>query len=148
MELNWTKGKNLGLGMIIFSLSLFYQVILITIAVYAFSIGSLIIMTMIPLGATIAIAYSVSIIFTGNLTGDAYSKLQLGLTEKENFMRLLVPYLIVIGCFSVVFFLTYFVAVEAESVTPLSAFVIGENLAAIITLLVADRLRYEAEKRK
>ena len=78
MELNWTKGKNLGLGMIIFSLSLFYQVILITIAVYAFSIGSLIIMTMIPLGATIAIAYSVSIIFTGNLTGDAYSKLQLG----------------------------------------------------------------------
>jgi hypothetical protein len=146
MELNWTKGKNLGLAMIIFSLSLFYQIIIISIAEYAYLIGSPVVMVLIPLGATIAIAYSVSMIFTGNLTGEIYAKLQTGLGTKENSKRILYPYLIVIGIFSALLFLTYYIAVEKLS--PLSSLVIGENLASIVTLIISDKLRNDAKKRR
>jgi hypothetical protein len=146
MELNWTKGKNLGLAMIIFSLSLLYQIIIISIAEYAYLIGSPVVMVLIPLGASIAIAYSVSIIFMGNLTGESYAKLQTGLGEKENLQRILYPYLIVIGIFSALFFLTYYIAVEKLS--PLSSLVIGENLASIVTLIISDKLRNDAKKKR
>jgi uncharacterized membrane protein YczE len=103
-------------------------------------------MVFIPIGVTIALAYSVSIIIMGNLTADSYAQLQSGLKEKENLKMIFIPYLIVIGVFAACFFLTYYVAIE--KLEPLASFVIAENLGAMVTLFVADKLRNDAKKRK
>ena len=63
IKLIWTKGRNLGLGLIFLGVSCLLQVLFILIAQYALSIGSIYSVVLIPIGVIIATFYATIVIF-------------------------------------------------------------------------------------
>ena len=66
IRLNWLRGRNFGLGMIFLGVIGLTQVIFIIIAQYGLQIGSADLVTLIPIGVTLALFYSIVIIFESN----------------------------------------------------------------------------------
>ncbi len=143
IKLNWTQGNNLGLAFLYLGLSGFVQVLLIAIGQYGYSIGSRYVVTLIPFGATLALAYASSAAFEASLNKQIYislkSNLDSGTLTKEDYKQMLKPFLLMAGIFLGLFFLAYYMSVEAYSSQ--AAFVVGANVGSIGVLLVSDRMQ-------
>jgi hypothetical protein len=143
IHLNWSRGRNLGLALIFLAVVGFIQVIFIIIAQYAMDVGVQYYVILIPIGVTLALTYSVIIVFESRTSMDKYRELRPhmqknvtvnSITAKPYWIYLR-PILIVLVAFLVFFFATFGIAYTLVDKPTL--FVLSENIGAIGVLFTA-----------
>ena len=147
IKLNWTKGKNLGLAMIFLGIMGLFQVLFIALAQYKLRVGSLYVVSLIPIAIIIATFYSLIIIFESNTSMASYrSKHKYGKKSKFSLVKspFFRPLLIVMISFTILFFITLGILKDMEDVT--LKFILSENVAAIGSLFIANYFE-NAQKR-
>jgi len=148
----WTKGRNLGLGLIFLGIMSLLQVLFILIAQFGLSIGSIYSVVLIPIGAIIATFYSTLVIFESRTEMSQYrgnfqkrhQKKRKRSTKSNKLKEFLNkinwvyarPVLIIAGIFIGGFWITYlilFSLFEDQTVV----YVIAEIIGAILSLVFA-----------
>jgi len=122
-----------------------FQVLFIFLAQFILGVGNYIVVILIPIGTTIALFFGVVIIFESFVQVEKRKKVrsqfQKSRLELSKFRRILYfpiirPIIIVFPIFTAIFFSTY--GISLIFLDSVMAFLISENLAAIISLLIAN----------
>ena len=152
IKLNWTRGRNLGLALIYLSLVGFIQVIFIIIAQYAMKVGAQAIVVFVPLGVTLALFYSIIIIFESKTSISKYREARTYLQKKKNQAPILErinwslvrPFVMTIIVFGALFGISIAASQELE---PTISYVISSNIGAIGSLLFAAYIESDAQRK-
>jgi len=130
-----------------------FQVLFIFLAQFILGVGNYIVVILIPIGTTIALFFGVVIIFESFVQVEkrkkARSQFQKSRLELSKFRRILYfpiirPIIIVFPIFTAIFFSTY--GISLIFLDNVMAFLISENLAAIISLLIANLIEKKYAK--
>ncbi len=122
-----------------------FQVLFIFLAQFIMGVGNYVVVILIPIGTTIALFFGVVIIFESFVQVEKKKKnrnqFQKSRLESSKFRKLLYfpiirPIIIVFPIFAVIFFSTF--GISLIFLDNIMAFLISENLAAIISLLIAN----------
>jgi len=144
LNIRWKQKDYLGIALMLFGACGIFQAVIIFIAQYALSIGDFLVITLIPIGVTIALFYCSVIIFDSFAQVERRRKIRSQfrkLSENRRFKKFLLfpivrPLLILFSIFTAIFLISYFISYLY--LTNVISFIIAENIGTFICLLVAN----------
>ena len=144
LNIRWKQKDYFGIALMLFGACGIFQAGIIFIAQYALSIGNLLVITLIPVGVTIALFYFSLIIFDSFAQVERRVKIRSQfrkLSENKKFKKFLLfpivrPLLILFSIFIGVFLLSYLISYLYLS--NIISFIIAENISTFVCMLVAN----------
>ena len=145
IRFRWTSKEYIPIALMLFGACGLFQALFIFIAQYFLGVGNYIVIILIPIGATIALFFGVVLIFESFIQVEKRKKLktQFQKSRKQtsklrNFLYFPVvrPLIIVFPIFAAIFFITF--VISLTFLDNVISFLIAENLATLISLLVAN----------
>jgi len=145
IRFRWSSKEYIPIALMLFGACGLFQALFIFIAQYFLGVGNYIVVILIPVGATIALFFGVVLIFESFTQVEKRKKLktqfQKSRTETSKLRRFLYfpivrPLTIVFPIFTAIFFITFGICVTF--LDNVMSFLIAENLATLISLLVAN----------
>ena len=144
LNIRWKQKDYLGIALMLFGACGLFQAGIIFIAQFAFSIGNLLVITIIPIGVSIALFYCSIIVF------DSFAQVERRVKIRSQFRKLsdnrklkkfllfpiVRPLLILFSIFMGVFLLSYFISYLY--LTNIISFIIAENISTFVCMLVAN----------
>lgn len=119
-----------------------FQVLFIFLAQFILGVGNYIVVILIPVGTTIALFFGVVIIFESFVQVEKRKKMRSQFQKTRQGFRTILyfpiirPIIIVFPVFAIIFFSTY--GISLIFLDNVIAFLIAENLAVLISLLIAN----------
>ena len=153
IRFRWTSKEYIPIALMLFGACGIFQVLFIILAQYILGVGNYLVVILIPIGITIALFFGVVIIFESFVQIEKRKKLrsqfQKSRLESSTFRKILYfpiirPIIIVFPIFAAIFFSTY--GISLFFLDNVMAFLISENLAAIISLLIANLIEKKYAK--
>ncbi len=145
IRFRWSSKEYIPIALMLFGACGIFQVLFIFLAQFILGVGNYIIVILIPIGTTIALFFGVVIIFESfvqvekrkkNRNQFQNSKLESSKFRKLLYFPIIRPIIIVFPMFAVIFIITY--GISLIFLDNVMAFLISENVAAIISLLIAN----------
>ena len=130
-----------------------FQALFIFIAQYFLGVGNYIVVILIPVGATIALFFGVVLIFESFIEVEKRKKLKTQFQKSKQttskfrtflYFPIVRPIIIVFPIFAAVFFITY--GISLTFLDNVFSFLIAENAATLISLLVANYIEKKYAK--
>ena len=130
-----------------------FQALFIFLAQFILGVGNYVVVILIPIGTTIALFFGVVIIFESfiqvekrkkNKSQFQKSRLELSKFRKILYFPVIRPIIIVFPIFTAIFISTY--GISLIFLDNVMAFLISENVAAIISLLIANLIEKKYAK--
>lgn len=142
IKINWANGKFLGISLFYLGImGLTQALIFIPIAQYVINVGSLYVVILLPIGVSLAMTYATQILY------EAYIQIRTKKVKKYRNVssksmigfepEVIKSMIVIIISFAAIFGLSYAIT---HSLSPISAFVVSENISAIGTLVIASVL--------
>ena len=153
IRFRWSSKEYMPIALMLLGACGIFQVLFIFLAQFILRVGNYIVVILIPIGTTIALFFGVVIIFESFVQVEkrkkARSQFQKKRSELSKFRRILYfpiirPIIIVFPVFTAIFFSTY--GISLIFLDNVMAFLISENLAAIISLLIANLIEKKYAK--
>lgn len=153
IRFRWSSKEYMPIALMLLGACGIFQVLFILLAQFILRVGNYIVVILIPIGTTIALFFGVVIIFESFVQVEkrkkARSQFQKSRLELSKFRRILYfpiirPIIIVFPIFTAIFFSTY--GISLIFLDNIMAFLISENLAAIISLLIANLIEKKYAK--
>ena len=145
IRFRWTSKEYIPIALMLFGACGLFQALFIFIAQYFLGVGNYIVIVLIPIGATIALFFGVVLIFESFVQVEKRKKLktQFQKTRTETsklkkflFFPVVRPLIIVFPIFAATFFITFGICLTF--LDNVLSFVFSENIATLISLLVAN----------
>ena len=145
IRFRWTSKEYLPIAFMLFGACGLFQTLFVFIAQYFLGVGNYIVVILIPVGATIALFFGVVLIFESFVQVEKRKKLRTQFQKSRqtgsklrNFLQFPVvrPIVIVFPIFTAAFFIAYGICMTF--LDNVMAFLIAENVATLISLLVAN----------
>ncbi len=144
LNIRWRQKDYLSIALMLFGACGLFQVVIIFIVQYAFSIGNLLVITIIPIGVSIALFYCSIIVFDSFAQVERRAKIRSQfrkLSENKRLKKFLLfpivrPLLILFSIFMGVFLLSYLITYFY--LTNIISFIIAENISTFVCMLVAN----------
>ena len=153
IRFRWSSKEYMPIALMLLGTCGFFQVLFIFLAQFILGVGNYVVVILIPIGTTIALFFGVVIIFESFVQVEkrkkARSQFQKSRLELSKFRRILYfpiirPIIIVFPIFTAIFFSTY--GISLIFLDNIIAFIISENLATIISLLIANLIEKKYAK--
>jgi len=153
IRFRWTSKEYLPIALMLFGVCGLFQTLFIFIAQYFLGVGNYIVVILIPVGATIALFFGVVIIFESFIQVEKRKKLKTQFQKSQQlsskfrrfiYFPIVRPMIIVFPIFIAIFFATY--GISIFFLDSVMSFLIAENLATIISLLVANYIEKKYAK--
>ena len=153
IRFRWSSKEYMPIALMLLGACGLFQVLFIFLAQFILGVGNYIVVILIPIGTTIALFFGVVIIFESFVQVEkrkkARSQFQKKRLELSKFRRILYfpiirPIIIVFPIFTAIFFSTF--GISLIFLDNVMAFLISENLAAIISLLIANLIEKKYAK--
>jgi hypothetical protein len=153
IRFRWSSKEYMPIALMLLGACGIFQVLFIFLAQFILGVGNYIVVILIPIGTTIALFFGVVIIFESfvqvEIRKKSRSQFQKSRLELSKFRRILYfpiirPIIIVFPIFTAIFFSTY--GISLIFLDNVMAFLISENLAAIISLLIANLIEKKYAK--
>lgn len=145
IRFRWTSKEYIPVALMLFGACGLFQALFIFIAQYFFGVGNYIVVILIPFGATIALFFGVVLIFESFIQVEKRNKLKTQFQKSGQtvskyrrfiYFPIVRPVIIVFPIFAAIFFTTYGVCITF--LDNVLSFIFAENLATLISLLVAN----------
>ena len=145
IRFRWTSKEYIPIAFMLFGACGIFQVLFVFLAQYILGVGNYLVVVLIPIGATIALFFGVVIIFESFVQVEKRKKLksqfQKSRLESSKFRKILYfpiirPIIIVFPIFAIVFISSY--GISLIFLDNVMSFLIAENLATILSLLIAN----------
>ena len=144
LNIRWVQKDYLSIALMLFFACGIFQAAIIFVAQYLFGIGNILVVVIIPIGVTIALFYCSIIIFDSFAQVERRKKIksqfqkssQFSKIKKILFFPIIRPLLIIFTIFIAIFLASYFIIFFY--LNPIFSFIIAENIAAFVCLLVAN----------
>ena len=144
IKFRWSSKEYISIAFMLFGACGLFQVFFIFIAQYFLGVGNHLVVILIPIGATIALFFGVVIIFESfaqvekrKILKTQFSKSQqISKIKKFLLFPIVRPLIITFPVFICSFFLTY--GVCYTFLNNIISFLIAENLATLISLIIAN----------
>jgi len=155
IRFRWTSKEYIPIAFMLFGACGIFQVLFIFLAQYILGVGNYVVVILIPIGTTIALFFGVVIIFESFVQVENRKKFknqfQKSRLESSKFRKILYfpiirPIIIVFPVFAVIFISTY--GISLIFLDNVIAFLIAENLATLISLLIANLIEKKYAKIK
>ena len=153
IRFRWTSKEYMPIALMLFGVCGIFQVLFIFLAQFILGVGNYVVVILIPIGTTIALFFGVVIIFESFVQVEKRkktrsqfqkSRLELSKFRKILYFPVIRPIIIVFPVFTAIFFSTY--GISLIFLDNVMAFLISENLAAIISLLIANLIEKKYAK--
>ena len=153
IRFRWTSKEYMPIALMLFGACGIFQVLFIFLAQFILGVGNYVVVILIPVGTTIALFFGVVIIFESFVQVEKrkkmrsqFQKSRLGVSKFRTilYFPIIRPIIIVFPIFAVIFFSTY--GISLIFLDNVMAFLIAENLAAIISLLIANMIEKKYAK--
>jgi len=145
IRFRWTSKEYLPIALMLFGACGIFQVLFIFLAQFILGVGNYLVVIIIPTGTTIALFFGLVIVFESFVQVEKRkksrsqfhkSRIELSKFRKLLYFPIIRPIIIVFPIFTAIFFSTYGIClIFLDNVI---AFLISENLAVIISLLIAN----------
>ena len=155
IRFRWTSKEYIPIALMLFGVCGIFQVLFIFLAQYILGVGNYVVIILIPIGTTIALFFGVVIIFESFVQVEKRknlrSQFQKSRLESSKFRKILYfpiirPIIIVFPVFAAIFISTYGIClIFLDNVI---AFLISENLATLISLIIANLIEKKYAKIK
>ena len=144
IKFRWSSKEYISIAFMLFGACGLFQVLFIFIAQYFLGVGNHLVVILIPIGATIALFFGVVIIFESfaqvekrKILKTQFSKSQqISKIKKFLYFPIVRPLIITFPVFICVFFIAY--GVCYTFLDNVMSFLIAENLATLISLIIAN----------
>ncbi len=145
IRFRWSSKEYIPIALMLFGACGIFQVLFIFLAQFMMGVGNYVVVILIPIGTTIALFFGVVIIFESfvqvekkkkNRNQFQKSRLKSSKFQKLLYFPIIRPIIIVFPIFAAIFFSTY--GISLFFLDNVMAFVISENLAVVISLLIAN----------
>jgi hypothetical protein len=144
IRFRWSSKEYISIALMLFGACGLFQVFFIFVAQYFLGVGNHLVVILIPIGATIALFFGVVIIFESfaqvekrKILKSQFSKSQqISKIKKFLYFPIVRPLIITFPIFTILFFSTY--GVCYIFLNNIMSFLIAENLATLISLLIAN----------
>ncbi|TES98575.1 MAG: hypothetical protein E3J90_05660 [Promethearchaeota archaeon] len=145
IRFRWTSKEYMPIALMLFGACGIFQVLFIFLAQFILGVGNYIVVILIPVGTTIALFFGVVIIFESFVQVEKrkkmrsqFQKTRQGLSKFRTilYFPIIRPIIIVFPVFAIIFFSTY--GISLIFLDNVIAFLIAENLAVLISLLIAN----------
>jgi len=144
IRFRWSSKEYVSIAFMLFGACGLFQVFFIFVAQYFLGVGNHLVVILIPIGATIALFFGVVIIFESfaqvekrKILKTQFSKSrQISKIQKFLYFPIVRPLIITFPIFAILFFSTY--GVCYIFLNNIMSFIIAENLATLISLLIAN----------
>ena len=153
IRFRWSSKEYMPIALMLLGACGIFQVLFIFLAQFILGVGNYVVVILIPIGTTIALFFGVVIIFESFVQVEkrkkARSQFQKSRLELSKFRRILYfpiirPIIIVFPIFTAIFFSTY--GISLIFLANIIAFIISENLATIISLIIANLIEKKYAK--
>ena len=153
IRFRWTSKEYIPIALMLFGACGIFQALFIILAQYILGVGNYLVVILIPIGITIALFFGVVIIFESFVQVEKRkntrsqfqkSRLELSKFRKILYFPVIRPIIIVFPVFTAIFFSTY--GISLIFLDNVMAFLISENLAVIISLLIANLIEKKYAK--
>ncbi len=153
VRFRWTSKEYIPIALMLFGACGIFQVLFIYLAQYILGVGNYLVVILIPIGTSIALFFGVVIIFESFVQVEKRKKIrsqfQKSRLASSKFRKILYfpiirPIIIVFPVFTAIFISTY--GISLIFLDNLMAFLISENLATIISLLIANLIEKKYAK--
>jgi len=145
IRFRWTSKEYMPIALMLFGACGIFQVFFIFLAQFILGVGNYLVVILIPIGTTIALFFGLVIVFESFVQVEKRkkaksqfhkSRLELSKFRKLLYFPIIRPIIIVFPIFTAIFFSTYGICLIF--LDKVIAFLISENLAVIISLLIAN----------
>jgi hypothetical protein len=145
IRFRWSSKEYISIAFMLFGACGLFQVFFIFVAQYLLRVGNHLVVILIPIGATVALFFGVIIIFESFAqvekrkilkTQFSKSKQKTSKIQKFLYFPIVRPLTITFPIFTAIFFSTY--GVCYIFLNNIMSFLIAENLATLISLLIAN----------
>ena len=144
LNIRWINKDYLSIALMLFGACGIFQALIIFVAQYLFGIGNILVIVIIPIGVTIALFYCSIIIFDSFAQVERRKKIKSQFQKSRQFSKIKIflffpiirPLLIIFTIFIAIFLASYFIIFFY--LNPIFSFIIAENIAAFVCLLVAN----------
>ncbi len=153
IKFRWSTKEYIPIAFMLFGACGLFQVFFIFVAQYFLGVGNHLVVILIPIGATVALFFGVVIIFESfaqvekrKILKTQFNKSRQKLSNVQKFLHFPIvrPLTITFPIFTCVFFLTY--GVCYTFLNNIMSFLIAENLATLISLLLANLIEKKYAK--
>ena len=153
IRFRWSSKEYIPIALMLFGACGIFQILFVFLAQYVLGVGNYVVVILIPIGTTLALFFGVVIIFESFVQVERRTKLRsqfhksrsdLSYFRKILYFPIIRPIIIVFPLFSVIFISTY--AISLIFLDNVISFLISENLAAIISLLIANLIEKKYAK--
>ena len=144
IKFRWSSKEYISIAFMLFGACGLFQVFFIFVAQYLLGVGNHLVVILIPIGATVALFFGVVIIFESFAQVERKKKLktqfsksqQISKIKKFLYFPIVRPLTITFPLFTIIFFSTY--GVCYIFLNNIMSFIIAENLATLISLIIAN----------
>jgi len=142
IRFRWSSKEYIPIALMLLGACGIFQVLFIFLAQFILGVGNYVVVILIPIGTTIALFFGIFESFVQvekkkkNRNQFQKSRLESSKFRKLLYFPIIRPIIIVFPLFAVIFFSTY--GISLIFLDNVMAFLISENLAAIISLLIAN----------
>jgi len=144
IKFRWSSKEYISIAFMLFGACGLFQVFFIFVAQYLLGVGNHLVVILIPVGATVALFFGVVIIFESFAQVERKKKLksqfskpqQISKIQKFLHFPIVRPLVITFPLFTILFFSTY--GICYIYLNNIMSFVIAENLATLVSLLIAN----------
>jgi len=145
IRFRWSSKEYMPIALMLLGACGIFQALFIFLAQFILGVGNYVVVILIPIGTTIALFFGVVIIFESFIQVEKRKKnksqFQKSRLESSKFQKILYfpvirPIIIVFPIFTAIFFSTY--GISLIFLDNVMSFLISENVAAIISLLLAN----------
>ena len=145
IRFRWSSKEYISVAFMLLGACGLFQVFFIFVAQYLLGVGNYLVVILIPIGATVALFFGVIIIFESfaqvekrKILKTQFSKSRGNISAIQKFLHFPIvrPLIITFPIFTILFFSTY--GICYTFLNNIMSFIIAENLATLITLLIAN----------
>jgi len=155
IRFRWSSKEYLPIALMLFGVCGLFQTLFVFIAQYLLGVGNYIVVILIPIGATVALFFGVILIFESFVQVEKRKKLKTQFQKSRqagskfrSFLQFPIvrPVIIVFPIFTVLFFIAYGICITF--LDNVIAFLISENIATLVSLLIANFIEKKYAKIK
>ena len=153
IRFRWSSKEYLPIALMLFGVCGLFQTLFVFIAQYFLGVGNYIVVILIPIGATIALFFGVVLIYESFIQVEKRRRLRTQFLKSRGtssrirsflMFPIVRPIIIVFPIFAAIFFATYGVCLYF--LDKIMSFIVAENLATLISLLVANYIEKKYAK--
>ena len=155
IRFRWSSKEYLPIAFMLFGVCGLFQTLFVFIAQYFLGVGNYIVVILIPVGATIALFFGVILIFESFVQVERRKQLKTQFKKSRqagskfrSFLRFPIvrPIIVVFPIFTALFFTSYGICITF--LDNVIAFLISENIATLVSLLIANFIEKKYAKIK